>query len=120
MNAAWESFHHATLELATSDPIKQRLIRSFSSHLKDLDVTKLPQELRGDFQQLVSRLTEIRPLRGETAVMATVRKMSNEEAAACAREIVDLMASLGTARTNGERPRQPRHRAVLSLYSAEA
>ena len=117
MNAAWESFHQAALELATESPIKQRLIKSFSSHLQDLDAGTLPPELRGEFQQLVARLNQIRPLRGETAVMATVRKMSNEEAAACARGIVELMASLGALRSQAA---LPRHRTVLSLYSAEA
>lgn len=117
MNAAWESFHRAALELATADPIKQRLTRSFSNHLNDLDAASLPPEIRGEFQQLVTRLTEVRPLRGETAIMATVRKMSNDEAAACAREILELMASVGALRSQRGQPRQ---RAVLSLYSAEA
>jgi hypothetical protein len=116
MSVAWESFHRATHELASSASIKQRLTVAFSNHLKDLEPESLPPELRPRFQELHARLSRVKPLRGETAVWATVRKMSNDEAETIARRIVELLGELAPhreplARTSG--------RPVLSLYAAE-
>jgi len=116
MIAAWDSLHHAALELASPDTLKHRLIKAFSSHLEELDLDNLPADLRTDFKRLTGRLTAVQPLRGETAVSATVRKMSNEEARSCAQEILELMANLAEQRG---RSTPARSRQVLSLYSAE-
>ena len=116
MSAAWESLHHAALEFATADSIKQRVIKAFSTHLEELDLENLPPDLRTDFKQLTDRLTAVRPLRGETAVNATVRKMSNEDASSCAQQILELMARLAEQRG---RSTPARSRQVVSLYSAE-
>jgi hypothetical protein len=116
MSVAWESFHRATRELASSSSIKQRVTAAFSNHLKDLETESLPPELRPRFQELHGRLHRVTPLRGETAIWATVRKMSNDEAETVARCIVELLGELAPhreqlTRTNG--------RPVLSLYAAE-
>jgi hypothetical protein len=116
MSAVWESLHRATLELASAEPIKQRVINAFSNHLKEMDMDSLPAELRPRFQALVARLTSIRPARGETAVKATVRKMSNEEARNCAQEIVELTGELAFQRSLAARSKP---RQVVSLYSAD-
>jgi hypothetical protein len=92
--AAWESFHKATLELAKSHALKQRLTDAFSLHLRDMPATDMPGELRSDFELLRKRMTEVAPMRGETAVAATVRKMSMDEADACATRIVALLDAL--------------------------
>jgi len=116
MAAAWESLHQAALEIASADPVKQRVTNAFSKYLEELDVTSLPTELRPRYAELVARLTSVRPLRGETAVAATVRKMSNEDAAVCAQLIVELLADAASART----PAVTRSRPQLSVYAAEA
>jgi len=116
MDAAWESLHRATHELASSDSLKQRLISAFSKHLKELDPQGLPPAQRSRFETLSARLTCVRPLRGETAVAATVRKMSNIEASECAHQLIDLMTEL--AGQQGEAGRS-RTRKVVSLYTAE-
>ncbi|MBM5811396.1 MAG: hypothetical protein FJ191_05440 [Gammaproteobacteria bacterium] len=92
--AAWESLHKATLELAKASSIKQRLTDAYSRHLKDLTAAELPGTVRSDFEALRLRMTEVPPLRGETAVAATVRKMSIDEADACAARIVCLLDAL--------------------------
>lgn len=117
MSAAWESFHHAVHELASSDPIKQRLINAFSKHLQHLSVEILPVELHSAHLEISSRLTRVKPLRGESAVSATVRKMSNEEAEAVAQRIVQLLGELAYTL---ELPTKARPRRVLSLYASEA
>ena len=92
--AAWENFHKATLELAKSATLKQRLTDAFSRHLQDMPASNMPHELRADFEALRRQMTQVSPLRGETAVMATVRKMSQDEADACATRIVVLLDAL--------------------------
>lgn len=97
MNAAWENLLDATRILTSADPIKQRLARAFSEHLDKIDATDLPRDTRVAFRDLVEKLTSACPMRGETAVVATIRKMSNEEAAACAQTIVQLLSHCGRA-----------------------
>lgn len=117
MNAAWESLHRAMHELVSADPIKQRLITTFSKYLKELDPASLPLEHRGRFESLMARLTSVRPQRGETAVVATVRKMSNSEASECAQQLIDLLIEIATQAGDSVRYRP---RKVVPLYSAEA
>ena len=92
--AAWESLHKATLELARSASLKQRLIDAFTRHLIDLPSHDVPGEVRPDFEALRQSLTRVRPHHGECPVAATVRKMSIGEADACAARIVALLDSL--------------------------
>lgn len=90
MISAWESFHQATLELVRSTPIKQRLISAYRRHLSSLEVEHLPAEVRDPFGQVVRYLRGVKPLRGEDAVAASVRKMSIQEADECASLIVEI------------------------------
>ncbi|HEY7753765.1 MAG TPA: hypothetical protein VH856_08105 [Steroidobacteraceae bacterium] len=92
--AAWESLHKATLELAKSSGLKQRLTDAWSRYLEDLAVSEMPTELRPDFEALRLAMTRVRPFQGETAVAATVRKMSMGEADDCAQRIVALLDAL--------------------------
>jgi hypothetical protein len=117
MSAAWESFHKAAYELASYSPIKQRLILAFSKHLKELSVDELPAPVRTKFKDLAARMTSVKPLRGETAVCATVRKMSNNEAGACAQAIVDLLGELAACQ---EAALRPPARRLQPVYTAEA
>lgn len=106
--AAWESLHRATLELAKSSGLKQRLTDAWSRYLDDLSPKEMPGELRQDFESLRLAMTSVRPLQGESAVTATVRKMSMGEADACAARIVALLDALHRAavappaRSNGQ------------------
>lgn len=86
--------HAATLELTKSSALKQRLTCAFSTFLKDLEADELPAELRNAFVALHAELESVRPLPGETAVQATVRKMSHEQAETFAARIVDLYGDL--------------------------
>jgi uncharacterized protein YecA (UPF0149 family) len=93
-DAAWESLHKATLELARPSALKQRLTDAFTRHLLDLSASEMPGELRQDFEALRQSMTRERPQHGECPVAATVRKMSIGEADACAARIVALLDSL--------------------------
>ena len=88
--SAWESLHDAILELVQSAPIKQRLIYAYRRHLASLAVDQLPGEARESFQLVLAALEGVAPMRGEDAVTASVRKMSNQEADECSARIVDI------------------------------
>jgi hypothetical protein len=90
MVSAWEYFHSATLELVRSTPIKQRLISAYRRHLVAVTPDQLPGEARESFSQVMRSLQGVQPLRGEDAVAASVRKMSNSQADECASLIVEV------------------------------
>jgi hypothetical protein len=92
---AWEIFQGATLSLARSGALKDRLTEAYRNHLSCVDETDLPRELREDFRSFNRALTRQRPLlRGEDAVRATIRKMSNGEAEAAATSVVKMFCAL--------------------------
>ena len=66
------------------------------------------QEIRDEFSTLSSSMSKVRPLRGETALQATVRKMSDSEAGSFAGRIVQMLGVI--ARVQGQQ--RPKLRAV--------
>ena len=113
MNSAWECFHFATLELVRSAPIKQRLISAYRRHLAALPEDQVPGEARETFSHVMRILQGVQPLRGEDAVAASVRKMSNSQADECASLIVEIFlmcrANAASSRAN----------SVVQLHSVD-
>jgi hypothetical protein len=97
-----ENLHCATLELVRSTPIKQRLIAA-ARHLTPLVEDQLPNETRGSFAQLMRSLAGVQPQRGEDAVVASVRKMSNQQADDCTALIVEIFGALCRADSHAQR-----------------
>jgi len=137
MSTAWEQLEGAALSLARSGPIKERLADAYRNHLALVNAEELPDALREEFRACHDALTRQRPLRGEDAVRATVRKMSNQEADDVACSVVRLFAALAreetalatpealdAALTNGSAGARVKPRngvpQVISLYGAEA
>ena len=115
---AWENLHCAALELVRSTPIKQRLI-SASRHLTRLvDTDELPSEIRGSFAQLMQALAGVQPLRGEDAVVASVRKMSNQQADDCAALIIEIFGTLCRGESLVQRSQAP-VASIVQLRSIE-
>ncbi len=114
MISAWECFHCAALELVRSTPIKQRLICAYRRHLAALPEDELPSEVRESFGQIMRSLRGVQPLRGEDAVAASVRKMSNQEADECASLIVEIFGSMCRASAAPSRPS-----TVVQLHSVD-
>ena len=111
MSNVWESFFAATAILASTGPIKHRLFEAYRSHLLGLDQEDLPKEIREEFSSVSSCMSCVRPLRGETAEQATVRKMSDSEAGQVAVRIVNMLGVIARAQMF-QRP--PKLRAVNS------
>ena len=98
-SSAWEKLQGATLSLARSGALKDRLTDAYRNHLALIDETELPKELRETFRHFSTRLTRERPLvRGDDAFRATLRKMSNGEAEEVATSVVRLFCGGSAAR----------------------
>ena len=103
MISAWECFHFATLELVRSTPIKQRLVCAYRRYLAALQENEIPSEVRESYGQVMRSLCGVQPLRGEDAVAASVRKMSNQEADECAAQIVEIFGLMCRAHHGASR-----------------
>jgi hypothetical protein len=114
MISAWECLHCATLELVRSTPIKQRLVCAYRRHLSSLAEDQVPAEIRPTFAQVMRSLCGVQPLRGEDAVAASVRKMSNQEADDCATQIVEMFDLMCKTHVNA-----PRASTVVQLHPVE-
>ena len=115
MISAWESLHFATIELVRSTPIKQRLVSAYRRHLATIPADQLPSEVRESFSRLMDSLRGVQPLRGEDAVAASVRKMSNQEADDCAALVVEIFGTTCRVLLNAARASA----AVVQLHSAD-
>jgi hypothetical protein len=91
MSNVWENFLAATVMLASAGTVKQRLVDAYSAYLSSLNREELPKEIRDDFSHLSDCLCCVRPQRGESAIQATVRKMSDNEAGRYASQIVSML-----------------------------
>jgi hypothetical protein len=114
MISAWDCFHCATLELVRSTPIKQRLVSAYRRHLALLPEDQLPSDVREFFGQVMRSLGGVQPLRGEDAVAASVRKMSNQEADDCAALIVEIFGLMCRDHVTANRPN-----GVVQLHAVD-
>jgi hypothetical protein len=114
MISAWDCFHFATLELVRSTPIKQRLVSAYRRHLSLLPEDQIPNEIRESFEQVMRSLRGVQPLRGEDAVAASVRKMSNQEADDCAAMIVEMFGLMSKSHAG-----MNRGGTVVQLHAVE-
>jgi hypothetical protein len=78
----------AALELSTADAIKDRLYMAWSRHLADLELRDFPREVRDEFEELARALNRERALPGDSTLRASLRKLSNTDAARFAALIV--------------------------------
>jgi hypothetical protein len=110
MSSAWEHFLAATAVLVSAGPVKQRLAEAYRTHLAVVAEDELPREIREEFCSLSNCLSCVRPMRGETAIEATVRKMSDREAGHLATRIVSMLAIIARSQYQ----QRPKLRAVNS------
>lgn len=93
-----ERFYAALTVLAGHGHIKQRLIKAYEDHLDGIDEEELPVAMKQPFTDLRQSMHQVPPLNGESAVCASVRKMSPEDASACASQVVALFSELARLR----------------------
>lgn len=94
MQTTLERFRGATMVLAGSGPVKQRLALAFHGHLSSLALDDLPRELRNPYSALATAFHSARRAGSLDAVSASVLKMSEAEACEHAQTIVRMFGSL--------------------------
>jgi hypothetical protein len=119
MITAWECLHFATLELVRSTPIKQRLVCAYRRYLAALPEIEIPSEIRESYSQVIRSLCGVQPLRGEDAVAASVRKMSNQDADDCAAQIVEIFGLMCRTHHNATRSSSVVLLRPVELHSVE-
>ncbi|HEU5136302.1 MAG TPA: hypothetical protein VFU13_14215 [Steroidobacteraceae bacterium] len=119
MSRVYDRLESATLLLARAGAIKDRLDGAWRQCLSHIEADDLPRELRLQFLELTSTMQRERPLRGEDAVRATIRKMSNQEAERHCALIVRMFCRM-TRQQELELPVPAQaSAAVVQLFAAE-
>lgn len=117
MDGAWHRFRAAALMLARSGTVKERLQAAYRLQLADLDSEQLPSDIRKSFEALRSALTREKPMRGEDAVAATIRKLSSREVDDLAANLIEIFASY--TRVQDDVAQQPARPATINQPSAQ-
>jgi hypothetical protein len=95
MSTTLDKFRGATLSLARSGSIKDRLTAAYRDYLAFVDESELPRELVAEFRALNSVLKRERPAsRQDDPLRATVRKMSSTEADEVASSVVRMYGAM--------------------------
>jgi hypothetical protein len=89
-----ERFRDASLVLAGSGSVKQRLAQAFHGHLLGLAPEELPRDLRERYSVLAAALHSTRRTGTLDAVSASILKMSEAQACEHAQSIVRMFGSL--------------------------
>jgi hypothetical protein len=119
MSRVYDRLETATLLLARAGAIKDRLDIAWRQCLANIETDDLPRELRPQFLGVKADMQRERPLRGEDAIRATIRKMSNEEAERQAAHIVRMFCRM-TRQQELELPMPTQTTAaVVQLFAAE-
>lgn len=85
-----DRFYAAVSVLAGHEQIKQRLMKAYEDNLEAIDEDDLPAKAKKAFANLKNIMHQVSPANGEGPICASVRKMSIEEADACAKSVVEL------------------------------
>ena len=121
MTRVYDRLETATLHLARSGAIKERLEGAWRKCLANIEADDVPHEWRLQFIELSGQMQRERPLRGEDAVRATIRKMSVDEAERHAAVIVRIFCRM-TRQQELELPMPVipgAGAAVVQLFAAE-
>lgn len=95
MNTTLDLFEAATVSLTRAAPIKDRLADAYRNYLAYVHEEDLPADVCEEFRALTDTLTRVSPeLRGDDSLRATVRKMSNNDAASAASAVVRMFGSV--------------------------
>jgi hypothetical protein len=94
MQDNWERLRDAVLVLAGGGPVKQRLTDAYLTHLRALDPDDLPRDLRAPYASLVAAMQSVPRTGSLDVAAASIRKMSEADAATHAQDIVRMFAGL--------------------------
>ena len=119
MSTTLELLQGATLRLTQGGTVKDRLADAFSDHLSFVEPAQLPDGVRDEFDLLHDAMHRERPLPRESAVRASVRKMSAEEVNYFAGLVVRMLCAVARQQANGP-ARQPQLAPIVQLFASES
>ena len=99
-----DRFYAAVTVLAGAGNVKQRLIKAYQDNLDDINEDDLPGPLQRPFADVRRRMYSVAPLNGEGSILASVRKMSVDDASACAVSLVSLYRDLARRSDAAQQP----------------
>ncbi len=102
MPSNWEHMRQAAAVLVGPGAVKQRLADAYVGHLHAVDARTLPPEIQQSFVELSAALSNVKAAGGLNAVVASVRKMSEVEAGACAARVLEMLVAM--AGSDGREP----------------
>jgi hypothetical protein len=105
MTAHWDDFHAALQVLVGTGPVKQRLVDAYRRHLASLREQELPDAVRDRFVALRAAMHEAPATGGMTAPEASVRKMSEKDAAEHAAALLEMFTVLSAWNESEGAPR---------------
>jgi hypothetical protein len=123
MDNVLDLLQQATITLSQGGSIKDRLADAYATHLIQVDVEELPESLRDEFECLCQAMRREQPLPRESAIRASVRKMSNEEAARHAALVVRIFGAVARAGAGviaRRSVRSPVGAPIVNLFAADA
>jgi hypothetical protein len=94
MAALWNALDGAMRILVGAGPVKQRLIESWRQHLAALQEKDVPEALRSKLGALRAAMNAARATGGMSGPEASVRKMSDADAAGHAERVLEMYAQL--------------------------
>jgi hypothetical protein len=98
MNTTLDLFEAATVSLTRAAPIKDRIADAYRNYLVHIDEKDLPTDVWEEFRALTDTLTHVGPeVRGDDALRATIRKMSNSDAEIAASAVVRMFGAVSRA-----------------------
>ena len=106
-----EAAVHALMD---DGPIKRRLVTAYVNSLEDLTPVMLPSEASETFMQLQEALNVVDPAGRASRVQASVQKMSQADASAHARTILELYRLVVLAARRGD------HLKVIELVGQDS
>jgi len=89
-----DHFFAAVSVLAGHGHIKQRLMKAYEDHLGEISEDELPVAAKQAFADLKHQMYRVAPLKGESPISASVRKMSVGEASECAASVVTIYGEI--------------------------
>jgi hypothetical protein len=105
MAAYWDEFHAAMQLLVGTGHVKPRLLDAYRRHLAPLREPDLPESIRERFLMLKAAMHEVHAAGGMSAPEASVRKMSEKDAAGHAAGILEMFAALSALDEHETAPR---------------